>query len=212
MLSDELPKAKRLAKKGLADDYIILTNHTITGQSELRIRNAFQRVGVGRCRVFHRDWIIARIQESGRLRMMVPRLYGLVDLTSILDSRAYQQAQLILSEMGENLQKLVVTEAHRKSVRAISRHNLVLLLGSPAAGKSTIGASLALGASDIWKCSTIKATSPEHLQTHLGERTRWCAPHRKMRRLDEHVCRRSASFFPLSSLRAKRSNPVLRFC
>lgn len=167
MLSGELPKAKRLAKKGLADDYIILTNHTITGQSELRIRNAFQRAGVGRCRVFHRDWIIARIQEFGRLRMMVPRLYGLIDLISILDSRAYQQAQLILSEMGENLQKLVVTEAHRKSVRAISRHNLVLLLGSPAAGKSTIGASLALGASDIWRCSTIKATSPEHLQTHL---------------------------------------------
>ena len=99
--------------------------------------------------------------------MMVPRLYGLVDLTGILDSRAYQQAQLILSEMGDNLQKLVVTEAHRKSVRAISQHSLVLLLGSPAAGKSTIGASLALGASDIWKCSTIKSTSPEHLQTHL---------------------------------------------
>lgn len=167
MLSDELPKARRLAKKGLADDYIILTNHTITGRSELQIRDAFEARGVGRCRVFHRDWIIARIQESGRLRMMVPRLYGLVDLSHILDTRAYQQAQLILSEMGENLQKLVVTEAHRKSVRAISQHNLVLLLGSPAAGKSTIGASLALGASDIWKCSTIKSTSPEHLQSHL---------------------------------------------
>jgi hypothetical protein len=168
MLSDELPKAKYLAKRKLAEDYIILTNHTVTGQSELRIRDAFERVGVGRCRVFHRDWIVARIQMSGRLRMMVPRLYGLVDLTDILDDRAYQQAQLILSEMGENLQKLVVTEAHRKSVRAISQYKLVLLLGSPAAGKSTIGASLALGAADIWKCSTIKSTSPEHLQTHLN--------------------------------------------
>jgi hypothetical protein len=168
MLSDELPKAKRLAKRGLADDYIILTNHTVTGESELRIRDAFEAAGVGRCRVFHRDWIIERIRESGRLRMMVPRLYGLVDLADIiLDDRAYQQAQLILSEMSDNLQKLVVTEAHRKSVRAVSQHNLVLLLGSPAAGKSTIGASLALGASDIWKCRTIKSTSPEHLQSHL---------------------------------------------
>jgi hypothetical protein len=167
MLSDELPKAERLARTGLADDYIILTNHTVTGGSELLIKKAFQSVGVGRCRVFHRDWIISRIHESGRLRMMVPRLYGLVDLSSVLDSRAYQQAQLILSEMGDNLQKLVVTEAHRKSVRAISGHNLVLLLGSPAAGKSTIGASLALGASDIWKCSTIKSTSPEHLERHI---------------------------------------------
>lgn len=152
---------------GLADDYIILTNHTITGSSELQIRLAFQSVGVRRCRVFHRDWIINRIHESSRLRLMVPRLYGLVDLSSILDVRAYKQSQLILSEMGDNLQKLVVTEAHRRSVRAISSYSLVLLLGSPAAGKSTIGASLALGASDIWKCSTIKSTSPEHMEDHL---------------------------------------------
>jgi hypothetical protein len=167
MLSDELPKVKRLAEMQLAKDYIILTNHLITGQSELQIKEAFQKVGVGRCRVFHRDWIISRIHESARLRMMVPRLYGLVDLTSLLDSRAYGQAQLILSEMGDNLQKFVVTEAHRKSVRSISEHNLVLLLGSPAAGKSTIGASLALGAADIWGCSTIKSSSPDHVEKHL---------------------------------------------
>lgn len=168
MLQDELPKAKRLAEKGLATDYIILTNHPITGESELQIKEAFQNVGVGRCRVFHRDWIIQQIHNSPRLRMMVPRLYGLVDLSSLLDQRAYKQAQLILSELGSNLQKLVITEPHRKSVRAISEHNLVLLLGSPAAGKSTIGASLALGAADMWNCSTIKSTSPEHLQAHIN--------------------------------------------
>jgi hypothetical protein len=31
MLKEELPKAKRLVKAKLADDYVILTNHTITG-------------------------------------------------------------------------------------------------------------------------------------------------------------------------------------
>jgi hypothetical protein len=167
MLRDELPKAKRLAKSKLADDYIILTNHVITGASEFIIREAFERAGPKRCRVFHRDWIISKIQNSPRLRMMVPRLYGLVDLASVLDSRAYRQAQLILSEMGDNLQKLVVTDAYRRSVRAINDHNVVVLLGSPAAGKSTIGASLALGANDMWKCSTIKATSPEQLEKNL---------------------------------------------
>ena len=167
MLADEIPKAQRLAAKGLAHDYIILTNHSITGSSELIIKEAFQSVGVKRCRVFHKDWIIQRVNESPALRMMVPRLYGLMDLTSILDTRAYKQAQLILSEMGDNLQKLVVTDPHRKSVRAISEHNLVLLLGSPATGKSTIGASLALGASDIWGSFTIKSTSPAHLEKHI---------------------------------------------
>ncbi|MCO7216698.1 hypothetical protein [Halomonas sp. OfavH-34-E] len=168
MLSDELAKAERLAKKGLAHDYIILTNHAITGESELAIRDAFQCAGVGRCRIYGSDFINRQIRTSSRLRMMAPRLYGLGDLNDVLDARAYAQAQLILSAMGEDLQRLVVTEAHRRSVRAISQHNVVLLLGPPASGKSTIGASIAVGASDIWRSSTIRAASPEDVQRHLS--------------------------------------------
>jgi hypothetical protein len=168
MLSDELDKARALAAKGLAADYIILTNHPVTRASELQIKAAFQAVGVGRCRVFGYDWIVRQIRSSPRLRMMAPRLYGLGDLSDLLDARAYAQVQLILSAMGDDLQRLVVTEAHRKSVRAISAHNLVLLLGAPAAGKSTIGASLAVGAADIWQCGTIRATSPEDIRRHLS--------------------------------------------
>lgn len=67
MLKDELPKAKRLAKQRLADDYIILTNHTVTGASEIKIKQAFEKAGVERCRVFHRDWIAARVADSSRL-------------------------------------------------------------------------------------------------------------------------------------------------
>lgn len=168
ILKDELEKARLLAAKGIATDYIILTNHPVTGAGELKIKAAFEAVGVGRCRVFGYDWIVRQIRTSPRLRMMAPRLYGLGDLSDLLDARAYAQAQLILSAMGENLQRLVVTEAHRKSVRAISAHNLVLLLGAPASGKSTIGASLAIGAADIWKCGTVRATSPEDIQRHLS--------------------------------------------
>lgn len=167
MLADELPKAQRLAQRGLADDYIIMTNCGVTGTQELKIRKEFEGVGVGRCRVFQKEWVVQRLRKSPQLRMMVPRLYGLVNLEEILDLRAYRQAQLILSEMGDNVQKLVVTEAHRKSVAAINKYNLVLLLGAPAAGKSTIGASLALGAADIWGCVTIKSTSPEQLEKHI---------------------------------------------
>lgn len=168
MLTDELEKASALAKAGLAVDYIILTNHPVTGQSEIQIKKAFQDAGVGRCRTFGYDWIMQQIRASPRLRMMAPRLYGLGDLSDLLDTRAYGQAQMILSAMGDDLQKLVVTEAHRKSVRAISAHNLVLLLGAPATGKSTIGASLAIGAADIWQCGTIRATSPQEIRQHIS--------------------------------------------
>ena len=167
-----MEKARLLAARGLAADYIILTNHPITGVSDLQIRAAFEAVGVGRCRIFGHGWIVGQIRASPRLRMMAPRLYGLGDLSGLLDARAYAQAKLILSAMGDDLQRLVITDAHRRSVRAISEHNLVLLLGAPAAGKSTIGASLAIGAADIWGCSTIRATSPADIQLHLNPDTR----------------------------------------
>lgn len=172
LLSDELPKASSLAKKGLASDYIILTNHPISGASEIKIKEAFEAVGVGCCRIFGRDWIVGEIQKSARLRMMVPGLYGLGDLSNILDGRAYEQASMILSSMGEDLKRLVVTDAHRRSVKALTDHNFVLLLGAPAAGKSTIGASLAVGAADLWGSITIKASSPADLKTHLNPNER----------------------------------------
>lgn len=172
LLKDELAKVARLAANGLADDYVILSNHPVSGTAEIKISRAFRQAGAGHCRVFGKDWIVSQIRSSPRLRMMVPRLYGIGDLTHILDERAYQQANMILSAMGEDLKKLVVTDAHRRSVRAISEHNFVLLLGAPAAGKSTIGASLAVGAADIWGSPTVRATSPSDVQAHLNPNER----------------------------------------
>lgn len=168
LLKDELAKAKRLVALGEADDYVIITNHPVTGESDLAIKAAFHKAGVKECRIFGADWINRQIRSSPRLRMLVPRLYGLGDLHDLLDGRAYQQAQMILSAMGDDLQRIVVTDAHRQSVKAISEHNLVLLLGAPAAGKSTIGASIAVGAADRWQCSTIRATSADDMQRYLN--------------------------------------------
>ncbi|MFG1480931.1 hypothetical protein V5F53_20065 [Xanthobacter sp. V4C-4] len=168
LLKDELKKAQRLVELGEADDYIIITNHHVTGESDLAIKAAFLKAGVKECRIFGADWINRQIRSSPKLRMLVPRLYGLGDLHDLLDGRAYQQAQMILSAMGDDLQRIVVTDAHRQSVKAIGDHNLVLLLGAPAAGKSTIGASIAVGAADRWQCSTVRATSADDLQRHLN--------------------------------------------
>jgi hypothetical protein len=172
LLADELRKVRKLAAKGLATDYIIITNHPVSGANDIKIRNAFEKAGAGTCRLFAGDWIVSQIQKSARLRMMVPRLYGLGDLGNILDGRAYEQASMILSAMGDDLKRFVVTDAHRKSVKAITEHNFVLLLGAPAAGKSTIGASLAVGAADIWGSMTIRATSPADVKKHLNPNER----------------------------------------
>ena len=153
-------------------DYIILTNHIVSGRVDEKIKKLFCEAGAEDCRVFGNDWIVQKIRQSPRLRMMVPRLYGLGDLGNILDSRAYEQAGMILSLLGDDLRRLVVTDAHRRSVQAVSDHNFVLLLGAPAAGKSTIGASLAVGAADIWGSLTVRATSPADLQAHINPNER----------------------------------------
>lgn len=166
-LSDEIIKTKRLAQRGLADNYIIMTNYQVSGASDENIREAFLKLkGIKNCFVFGSDWITLKILESKRLRMLVPRIYGLGDLSQILDERAYIQANEILKSMGDDLSKFVITEPHRKSAKALIEFGFVLLLGEPASGKSTIAASLSLGAIDLWGCSTLKIRDADEFIKH----------------------------------------------
>ncbi len=166
-LDDELEKAKRLAKRGDAVNYILMTNHKVSGRAEEEIRKAFLAInGIESFQLLGRDWITLRIRESARLRMVVPRVYGLGDLSQILDERAYGQAIEILSSLGQDLAKFVVTEPHARAAHALVKHGFVLLLGEPAAGKSTIAASLAVGALDLWGCSTLKVRNADEFIEH----------------------------------------------
>ena len=166
-LKDELKKAKRLAERGLADNYFLFTNARITGNNELKIREAFLKVfGVKAFKAYGSERISGIIRESSRLRMLVPRVYGLGDLSQILDERACDQAREILTALGDDLAKFVITDAYQRSARALLEHGFVLLLGEPACGKSTIAAALAVGALDNWGCSTFKVRNAEELIAH----------------------------------------------
>ena len=160
-IADELGKAARLASSGLANNYFLLTNMQLTGTADELIRAAFERIpGLRQCRVFGVEQISQFIRELPRLRMLVPRVYGLGDLGQILDKRAYDQAQEILSSLGDDMNKFVMTDAFRASARAIVEHGFVLLLGEPACRKSAIAAALALRALDEWNCFTVKVRDP----------------------------------------------------
>jgi hypothetical protein len=133
----------------------------LTGNADETIRAAFEALpGLRHYRSFGVEQISQFIREPPRLRMLVPRLYGLGDLGQILDERAYDQALEILSSLGDDMNKFVMTDAYRAAVRAIVEHEFVLLLGEPACGKSAIAAALALGAVDEWQCFTVKARNP----------------------------------------------------
>lgn len=112
------------------------------------------------------QWICRQIVENKRLRSLVPRVYGLGDLTQILDERAYSQAKALLDSQREELSKVVLTSTYTTAATALYDHSFVLLLGEPASGKTTIAMLLALAAIDNWNCSLVKVDTPSEIKNH----------------------------------------------
>jgi hypothetical protein len=159
-IAEELPKVSRLVAAGLCDVYVLMTNAGVSGKREASIRSALISAGAKHVLIYGQTWIEDQIRENTRLRMLVPRLYGLGDLSQILDERAYAQARAVLESLREDLAKVVITESYRKAVSALDEHGFVLLIGEPAAGKTTIASMLAMAAADKWKSSVLKLADP----------------------------------------------------
>ena len=165
-LDDEFSKIERLVLEKRCDCYVLMTNAGITGRFETTFSRKLSALGVKTWRVFGSNWIYSQIHESNRLRTLVPRLYGLGDLSQILDERAYSQARQLLLSMRDDLSKIVITRAYYKAAKALSDHGFVLIIGEPAAGKTTIASLLAMAAVDQWKLFTLKLDTPELVIKH----------------------------------------------
>ena len=166
-VTDEIGKARRLARRGLCRNYILITNAGIRAPVEAELKSSFESIrGIEHFKVFDGNWVSQQIRENKRLRVLVPRVYGLGDLTEILDERIYEQAKEVLSWLGDELARFVVTDAHHRSVHALQDRRFVFLLGDAGTGKSTIAASLALAAADHWQSRVIKITDPNDFKQH----------------------------------------------
>jgi hypothetical protein len=165
-LTDEVGKAKKLVEKGICDNYILMTNAGLSGHLDSKIKEMLEKAGVKHVVLFGSTWIIDKIRENKKLRALVPRVYGLGDLSQILDERAYAQAYAILESMREDLAKVVVTDAYQKAAAALDEHGFVLLLGEPAAGKTTIASMLGMAAVDQWNSSMLKLDNPGKVIEH----------------------------------------------
>ena len=159
-LSNDFEKAKKLVDKGVCDSYVLMTNAGLSGVMETKVDQRLKSVGVKHVRIHGSDWINQQILENKRLRTLVPRVYGLGDLSQILDERAYEQSRAVLEFMKEDLAKVVVTDAYQAAVDAINKHGFVLLIGEPAAGKTTIASLLAMAALDQWNSLVLKLAVP----------------------------------------------------
>lgn len=166
-VADELQKAQRLAKRGLCQNYVLVTNARLSGRLEEQLGREFLQIPrLNRFLGFGGEWVTQQIRENRRLRTLVPRAYGLGDLTEILDDRVYDQAKEILSWLGDELERFVVTDSHHRSVRALESKGFVFLLGDAGSGKSTIAAALALAAADTWKSRVVKVRNAADFTEH----------------------------------------------
>ncbi len=148
-ISQEMKKVSRLVSRGLADIYILFTNASLSGTTEERLRSSFkENCHVKDFRIYGRERISQIIRESKRLRKLVPQVYGLGDLSQILDERVYEQAKEILNSSTDTIRKFVATDAYAKGARALEEKGFVILLGGPGSGKSTIATELCLRAID----------------------------------------------------------------
>ncbi len=162
-LTAEVEKVRRLVQNGRCDSYVLMTNAGLSGSSAGPIKDLFTQAGVKHVATYGSTWICHQISENKRLRMLVPRLYGLGDLSQIMDDRAYTQAKALLASLSDDLSKVVLTGAYRKAAEAMDRHGFVLLVGEPAAGKTTIASMLSMVAMDRWGASILKLDNAERL-------------------------------------------------
>lgn len=163
-LNDEYEKAQRLANEGLANTYLLYTNLSLMGTVAGDLKQKFESIdGLNHFEAYGKELIARTIQDNARLRRLVPRVYGLGDLSQILDERAYDQAKSILSTLSHDLSKFVKTSAYLQSAKALNEKSFVLLLGEPACGKTTIAATLALGAIDCSAHHVININEPSQI-------------------------------------------------
>jgi hypothetical protein len=152
-----------LATDGRASTYILMTNMSVDASVAAEIKHRLRALGVLHPHVFGREFLILAIRTSARLRALVPRVYGLGDLSLILDERQAIQTKALLGHMEPTLKVYVPTTPHRQAVRSLANHKIVLLLGDAATGKSTIAAILATTAAEEAGHQCYKSDGPEGL-------------------------------------------------
>lgn len=176
-ITSELGNIESLVAEGRAHTYYFLTSVGVDATVAAQIRDRLRSLGVVEPHVEGREWITAQIKNSPRLRALVPRVYGLGDLSTIIDERSAAQTRALLGHLVPSLRVYVPTSTHRTAVRTLADHKLVLLIGAPATGKSMLAAILATMAIDAESLECFKCEGPlslrEHWNPHESKRLFW---------------------------------------
>ncbi|KOT87456.1 hypothetical protein ADK70_19400 [Streptomyces rimosus subsp. pseudoverticillatus] len=129
------------------------------------MRDMFQAAGAKDVLTLSGTWIQEMITSSVSLRRNLPRMYGLGDLTQILNERRYSQAHAFLSHLGdESLDTFVRTKFYAQAMEYLDNHGFVILVGGAGSGKSITAAALAIGAVDAYGSAVIRVDASEEFR------------------------------------------------
>lgn len=165
-ITSEIEHVEQLVAKQMASVYYFVTSMGVDADVAREVRERLSAQGVVEPHVVGKEWLLCKIKASPRLRALVPRVYGLGDLSTILDERCAAQTLALLGEHRKALNVYVPTAPHRNAVDILAQHKLVLLLGAPATGKSTLAAILAMMAVDKNDVQVFKCDGPIELKQH----------------------------------------------
>ena len=160
----ELGKIRRLAKQGSCDRYLLITNRRLSARSDQAIRRDISQLGVTVVDVLGREAVRQLLAENKRLRGILPRMYGLGDLSEILDGRLYEQTLEVIR--GADLAKFVSVPSYFETLSALQKHGIALILGEPASGKSSILSAASLALIDQFGMEPLWLGSIDDLQSH----------------------------------------------
>lgn len=169
-MAGEVSKIAALHARKHIDRYIIVTNCTVTAKARVAIISLFNEIGVRSVVILERTGVERHVRESPRLRAKVPRLYGIGDLSQILDDRRIEQSQVILQSIAADLITFVPTASYRKAVDVLNKHKMVVLLGDPASGKTTIANCLIVGSIDQTSGEPIIVKGFDEIRSHWNPR------------------------------------------
>ncbi|MED4229511.1 hypothetical protein [Neobacillus cucumis] len=147
LVEDEIKKITLLVDELGIKHYIIFTNRKLSGGNDSIIRKKFLEInGLESCTILGSEWFDITIDGDKRLRRLVPRLYGIGDLSEIIDERVYKQSTEIIEYLKETVTTFVSTKAFQDAMAAIFEKRFVILLGPPASGKSAIATNICMSA------------------------------------------------------------------
>ncbi len=172
LLKEDIAKANALQKAGLADHYYILTNCAVTFEREQSLKKELKaQIGCKSVTIFGPHWLTQKIRSRPSLRAMVPRVYGLGDLSEIIDHRAYAQARAVMDSLGTSLSTFVPTAAYWRALNTLDKGRFVFIVGDAMTGKTTLAYQLALRALDHKAARFLKLRDAESLERHLNVTT-----------------------------------------